>query len=159
MTEQWHTRADIDAARERFERAIPGWQRPAAWAIGRAADEDTTLFERVNVGEGYLPAVILATVSGHVNGSGSYPLTIEDLDRAIEMLAPAEACTEMEHPNIQVMRSLRADLANADSADADSADSEGDDELAVVVFVGDLSDRTDDPGVRSLLDLLSLNHR
>jgi hypothetical protein len=145
MTEQWHTRAEIDAARERFERAIPGWQRPAAWAIGRAADEDTTLFERINVGESYLPAVVLATVSGHVNGSGSYPLTVEDLDRAVELLAPAEACTEMEHPNLQVMRAMRADLA--------------DDELAVVVFVGDLSDRSDDPGVRSLLDLLSLNHR
>jgi hypothetical protein len=145
MTEQWHTSADIDAARERFERAIPGWQRPAAWAIGRATDEDTTLFERINVGEGYLPAVVLATVSGHVNGSGSYPLTVDDLDRAVELLAPAEACTEMEHPNLRAMRALRADLA--------------DDELGVVVFVGELSDRTDDPGVRSLLDLLSLNHR
>jgi hypothetical protein len=145
MTEQWSTPEQIDAARERFERAVPGWQRPAAWAIGRAVDEDTTLFDRINVAESYLPAVILAIVCGHVNGSGSYPLTVEDLDRAIEMLAPAEACTEVEHPNLAVMRRLRADL--------------GDDELAIVVFIGDLSDRTDDPGVRSLLDLLSLNHR
>jgi len=144
MTEQWHTREDIDAARARFEQAIPGWQRPSAWAIGRAADEDTTLFERINVGDSYLPAVVLATVCGHVDGSGSYPLTVDELDRVIQLLAPAEACTEMEHPNLGVMRAMRADL--------------GDDDLAVVVFIGDLGEHTDDPGVRSLRERLSLNH-
>jgi hypothetical protein len=145
MTEQWRTPEELDAARVRLERAIPGWQLPAAWAIGRAGDHDTTVFEQVNVADGYLPAVVLATVVGHAHGSGSYPLTMTELDRAIAMLAPAEACTTMEHPNLTAMRTLRRELAP--------------DDLAVVVFVGDLSDRTDDPGVRSLVDLLSLNHR
>jgi hypothetical protein len=145
MTEQWRTPEEIDAARARFERAIPGWQRPAAWAIGRAADDETTLFERINVAESYLSAVVLATVVGHANGSGSYPLTAVELDRAIALLAPAEACSSMSHPNLHAMRGLREDLEPGG--------------VAVVVFVGDLSDRTDDPGVRSLLDLLSLNHR
>src|SRR4051794_18394956 len=110
MTEQWRTRDELNAARDRFEQAIPGWQRPAAWAIGRAVDEDSTVFERVNVGEAYLPAVVLATVCGHVAGSGSYPLTIEEVDRAIELLAPAGACTDSDHPNLAVLRAMRADL-------------------------------------------------
>jgi hypothetical protein len=145
MSELWRTREDLDAARERFEDAIPGWRRPAAWALGRAVGDDSAMFDRVSVGESYLPAVVLATVCGHVEGSGSYPLTLDDLDRAIALLSPAEACTEVPHPNLAVMRALRADL-----------DPDG---LGVVVFVGDLGDHTDDPGVRTLLNLLAVDHR
>ncbi|MFD0598133.1 hypothetical protein ACFQZ4_42585 [Catellatospora coxensis] len=74
MLEQWRTIADLDAARQRFEAAIPGWQPPAAFGIARLVS-GRAVFARVAVGDGFLPAVALATVCGHRGGSASYPLS------------------------------------------------------------------------------------
>ena len=120
------------------KQTIPGWQRPAAWGLGRLSDDGTVQFERVNVAWSLLPAVVVATLCGHVSGSGAYPLTVVDLDRAIALLAPADFATFMPHPSLAALRALRADL--------------DDDDQAVVVYAGDLADPTDDPAVRALLD-------
>jgi hypothetical protein len=112
-SERWATPEEIVAARARFEAAIPGWQPPAAFGVGRRAG-DGVEFARINVGQHRLPAVIMATVCGHRQGSASYVLTPGDLDRAIELLAPAEADTSQPHPNLWAWRELRARITDTD---------------------------------------------
>lgn len=136
MLEQWHTIADLDAARDRFEAAIPGWRRPAAFGIARLV-AGRPVFTRVAVGDGHLPAVVLATVCGHTGGSASYSLAPAALDRAIALLCPADACTELEHPNLRAWRTLRPQLSLG--------------EHAIAVFADDLSEPAADPHVSAML--------
>ncbi|GAA3213772.1 hypothetical protein [Actinocorallia longicatena] len=104
--DSWTTLDDLAAARERFAAALPGWRPPSVHAIGLAT-ADATDFLIVNKGAA-LTAVVLSTVCGHRSGTASYTLTEERLDAAIALLAPAEACTEVGHPNMRVWRSIRA---------------------------------------------------
>lgn len=141
MTERWVTGAEVIAARDRLEQALGGWQRPAAYAIATGTPDDV-VFWRVNVGDHPLPAVVLATVTGYRGGPASYRLSAAVLDEAIAMLAPAEACTEYDHPNLFAWRHLRAEL--------------DDNGYATVVFLGALTDRSDDPYVKALLETVHI---
>jgi hypothetical protein len=114
MVEQWVTVEEIRAARERFEAAIPGWDKCPPYGIGRIDGNGSAEFTRVDNGDHALPGVVLATVCGHVSGSASYLLGKAELTRAIELLAPAEACTFYDHPNLAAWRELHARLADAD---------------------------------------------
>ena len=122
--ERWATPAEIAVARARFEAAIPGWRTPEVYGIGRRVG-DVVEFARINTELHRLPAVILATVCGHTGGSASYLLGLDGLDRAIALLAPAEADTSQPHPNLWAWRRLRAELTGADEEvavfDADPA--------------------------------------
>ncbi|GAA1414794.1 hypothetical protein [Catellatospora coxensis] len=137
MLEQWRTIADLDAARQRFEAAIPGWQPPAAFGIARLVS-GRAVFARVAVGDGFLPAVALATVCGHRGGSASYPLSPADLDRVIALLTPAVACTELPHPNLHAWRALRLQLGLG--------------EHALAAFAHDLSAQPGDRHVAAMLE-------
>jgi hypothetical protein len=138
MTERWSTTEEIIAARDRLERGL-GWRRPAAHAVARETGGQIE-FVRINIDENYLPAVVLASVVGHRGGSASYRLTATDLDAAIDMLAPAEACTEYEHPNLYAWRQLLASLGGG---------------CVIAVFVEDRAARSDDPYVTALLDAMT----
>jgi hypothetical protein len=135
VTERWETTEEIAAARQRFEAAIPGWVPPMAYGIGRLAGGRVE-FARINVGDHPLPASVLATVVGHRAGSASYRLDSAGLARAIELLAPAEACTAYDHPNLAAWRWLRSVL--------------GEGGVAVAIFVGDLGQACDDRHVEAL---------
>ena len=127
--ERWTTTAEITAARERMEAAIDGYERPAAYALGLIVEGDAAageVFPRINRGENFLPAVVLATVCGHVRGTATHLLDEQRLREAIDLLAPAEACTEYQHPNLAVWRQVRARMADRPGAQA------------VAVFLGDL---------------------
>jgi hypothetical protein len=105
--ERWTTPEEIAAARERMEAAIDGYERPAAYALGQAGEDGAAagdVFPLVNSGANFLPAVVLATVCGHVRGTATYVLDEQRLQRAIDLLAPAEACTDYEHPNLVAWR-------------------------------------------------------
>jgi len=134
--ERWSTQEEVFAARSRLEDAIEGWQRPAAHALGYEVD-GAIRFEHVNHAAHWLPAVALATVCGHVRGSASYPLGLGDLDRAIALVAPAEAWTGSDHPNLWTWRRLRATLPP--------------DATVWAVFAGDPGDDGGDPRVAALL--------
>ncbi|MER7004514.1 hypothetical protein ABT297_15900 [Dactylosporangium sp. NPDC000555] len=92
---------------------------------------------RVGSAENRLPAAVLATVCDHTGGSGSYRLGRDDLERAIRLLAPARACTDLEHPNLVAWQWLHADLAP--------------DEDVVAVFAADLTDAAGDRYAAALL--------
>ena len=145
--ERWTTPEEIAAARERMEAAIDGYERPAAYALGQAGEDGAAagdVFPLVNSGANFLPAVVLATVCGYVRGTATYVLDEQRLQRAIDLLAPAEACTDYEHPNLVAWRQVRAELANQSSAQV------------IAVFLGDLeSSPTDGPYERLLRDALA----
>ncbi|MEU3310438.1 hypothetical protein [Nocardiopsis sp. NPDC006832] len=108
--EQWNTRDEIVAGLTRLEEEHPGWERPAAYAVGVHQGGETG-FTLVNVGERLLPAIALGRACGHTSGTATYELTPEQLDTAIAGLSPAVGCTEMEHPNhhhwVEVSEQLR----------------------------------------------------
>ncbi|WP_026066164.1 hypothetical protein [Actinoalloteichus spitiensis] len=137
MTERWSTPDEVRRARERMEAAIPGWTAPAAFGVGVSIWDDVD-FPVVNVGTHRLAAVVLATVCGHASGSASYPLELADLDQAIELLTPAEACEEFDHPNLISWRRIRALLV----ADPRTR--------AVAAFCGDLDEPISDPSLLRL---------
>jgi hypothetical protein len=112
--ELWDTEEKVAAARERFAAAIPGWEYPAAYGFGRLVDGRIE-FARVNTVGGKLPALTLATVVGHVSGSGAYRIAADGLTRAIELAEPAEAWTAIVHENLPVMRRLRTELEPGES--------------------------------------------
>ena len=145
--ERWTTAEEIAAARERMEAAIGGYERPAAYALGQAGEDGAAagdVFPLVNSGANFLPAVVLATVCGHVRGTATYVLDEQRLQRAIDLLAPAEACTDYEHPNLVAWRQVRAEMANQPSAQV------------IAVFLGDLEPSpTDGPYERLLRDAVA----
>lgn len=102
-SEQWITVADIARARQRFIDAIPGWRAPHSHATGfvpAGAGIGPEHFPLVNTGEHLLPAAVLATVLGYTAGTAVYDLSPQQLDAAIALLTPAEACADYEHPNL-----------------------------------------------------------
>lgn len=99
VTERWETIDAINTARTAMEAAL-GWERPAVWGL---LTPDGAVV-RANVRGSYLPGVALAGEVGHRTGSRAYPLTAEQIARAIAATEPAEACTDVEHPNIAALR-------------------------------------------------------
>lgn len=92
-----------------------GWERPAVWGL-LTPDGGVV---RANVRGGYLPGVALAGEVGHRTGSAAYPLTAEQIARAIAAAAPAEACAEVEHPNLAALRLVGGDAVVVFVAESD----------------------------------------
>ncbi|MGH8880564.1 MAG: hypothetical protein ACRD0P_24945 [Stackebrandtia sp.] len=127
--ETWANTEATDPALNRFESAIDGWRRPAAYGIVRR-DADGVEPVRVNLNEDHLSAAILATVCGHVSGTRAYAFDEVMLDRAIASLASAGANGEFDHPNLRALRLVRehglfsdeVDVVFIDDLEAESAD-------------------------------------
>jgi hypothetical protein len=105
----WITDDDLRAARERLAAAIPGFVQPAAYGTARVDGGELT-FGHVNPpdGEHLLPGTVLATVAGYVDRTTVVPLDRAQFSAAIDLLAPAEAATHWEHPNLWSWRELLA---------------------------------------------------
>jgi hypothetical protein len=101
--DEWSTLDGLAAIRGRLESLIEGWAPPASYAV--AIDGE---FPHVNTPGGThgLPAVVLATVLKHDGSTATLELTRHQLDEAITALAPAEACTAVDHPNLAAWREV-----------------------------------------------------
>ncbi|MFI5624295.1 inositol monophosphatase family protein [Nocardioides sp. NPDC051685] len=137
---QWKTMDEILAARTRFETAIEGWAPPQAHGVGLRPSAATTHapehFPLVNAYGHRLPAVVIATVVGHKSGTAAYRLSREDLERAIELISPAEAYVDYDHPNLW---SWRDRLLPALTEDPEAE--------IVAVFIGDEPEQHQDPAI------------
>lgn len=120
--------------RTRAER-IDGWQAPVAYAVGHRTADGWT-FPHVNRpgGRHGLPAVLLAEVVGYSGGTQEIDVSEEQLAAAIRAIEPAEAVTEVDHPNLGAWRSIAAAGPTAIAA----------------VFVGSLDDEPAGPADREL---------
>ena len=131
---------EILAARSRFESAIEGWTPPNAHGVGlrpsTAPDHGPEHFPLVNAYGHRLPAVVIATVVGHTSGTAAYRLSREDLERAIELISPAEAYVDYDHPNLW---SWRDKILPSLDEDPEAE--------VVAVFIGDEPEQQPDPAI------------
>jgi hypothetical protein len=105
--ERWTTKDEVLEACRRYEARISGWQCPRLFGLGLRRHGLDPWFPFVCHGDHPLPAVILATVVGHRGGTCGYDLGLQELDQAITLLAPAEACQYFAHPNLAAWRRVR----------------------------------------------------
>jgi hypothetical protein len=116
VTDAWATDELLASAVQRFAVGIPGFALPVAYGVARVNCDMVTLAHVNPLGAVRpLPAVVLASVCGYVDGSGNFALTREQLRDAVHRLTPAEAATHVPHPNLWTWRTLLAD-AQPDSA-------------------------------------------
>jgi hypothetical protein len=121
MTEMWSTVEQIAAKLTEFESALgPRWERPFAWVVMHEDGDGRIVVDRAEAGEQrhLLAMAVLATVVGYGYGSSVTVTRIDaaTLDRAIATLAPAEACTAYQHPNLRAWRQLREVIGEGGSA-------------------------------------------
>lgn len=133
MTEpDWTTPEGLKAIKESVAATIPGWRPPTAYAVGvsSASSSPEPDFPHVNrPGGGHnLPGVMLAKVIGHDGSTATLELTSAQLEATVESLAPAEACTVVDHPNLAAWRQVLGDLRSNPAR------------TAYAVFVEDLGD-------------------
>jgi rhodanese-related sulfurtransferase len=103
----WRTDDDLAEARERFAARIPGYAPPAAYSLCRRDGAQLTLGHVNDIGSlDRLPAVVLASICGYVASTGTFPMTQRQVERAVRLLAPAEAATHVDHPNLWSWRRL-----------------------------------------------------
>jgi hypothetical protein len=139
-SEDWSTRSGLrEIARSRAER-ISGWRAPIAYAVGYRREGEWD-FPHVNQSDGThgLPVVLLAEYLHYASGTHEFSLSPAQLGEAIALLAPAEAATDVTHPNLLAWRAV---------ADADA------DEIAAV-FIGSLDDESAGPADAALRSRLT----
>lgn len=128
----WSTPQGLAAIRDHLAARLDTWHQPVAHAVGLspATSSPEWVFAHVNTPGGThgLPAVVLATILGHDGSTATLPLGRSELAAAVESLAPAQACTSVEHPNLAAWRAVLAELDGNPAREA------------VAVFVADLED-------------------
>lgn len=128
----WSTTQGLAAITQHLAGEIEGWRTPATFAVALSpatSDPEWEIGHLNPVGGRHgLAAVVLATVIGHDGSTATVPLTTAHLDAAITSLEPAQACAEVEHPNLADWRRARAALEGNPGRDV------------VAVFVADLAD-------------------
>lgn len=132
----WSTIDDLVAARGRFEALVPGYVRPAAYGVGVASVSSSgavldTWFPHVNTDAHLLPSAVLATVCGYRSSTDTFELSRDQLREAVELLTPADACVEVDHPNLWTWRAL---------LDGSEPDDDSRSRRIVATFVADLGD-------------------
>jgi 2,3,4,5-tetrahydropyridine-2-carboxylate N-succinyltransferase len=153
--ETWSTESEMAEARDRFESAMPEYAPPAAFAVGVATVGPSgavldAWFPHVNLAQSRLPAAVLASVVGYRSGTETRVLTPAELEQAIEQLAPAEACTTLDHPNLRTWRAL--------TKVASAPQPPGGTRVLVAAFVGELQDPLVD-SIDAYFRLHLLSHR
>lgn len=112
--ERWQTLDEIIAARTRIIASLDGWAHPAANGIGfipLGEEPDAVHFPVVNTHDHLLPGAIASAVLGYRRGTCVLEVSRAALDEIIARLEPAEACTEVQHPNLWMWRdTFRAQL-------------------------------------------------
>ena len=110
----WSTPEGLKAIKESIAATMPGWQAPALYAVGvsSASSSPEPEFPHVNPpgGSHNLPGVVLAKVVGHDGSTATIELSAPQLEAAVEALAPAEACTTVDHPNLAAWRRVLGEL-------------------------------------------------
>ena len=119
MTINYETLAGLTAWRESIENSIPAYVRPAAYGVGIATIAPSgqildTRYPVVNTDVHLLPAAVLAQVLGRTSGTATHRLDRSQLEEAVATLAPAEACHEVDHPNLAAWRVMLEVAAQPD---------------------------------------------
>lgn len=128
----WSTAAGLAAIKDHLAGRIDGWVQPVAWAVGAspATSDPDWEYPHVNApgGRHGLAAVVLASALRHDGSTATLTVAPSQLAAAIEALEPAQACTEVEHPNLAAWRTVATEVEGNPAREI------------VAVFVADLDD-------------------
>ena len=128
----WSTPEGLAAISDHLAAQIDGWRPPVAHAVAISPATSSPEWDLPHVnapgGRHALPAVVLATILRHDGSTATLPLSRGDLEAAVDSLAPAEACTEVDHPNLAAWRQVLHELDGNPAREA------------LAVFVADLDD-------------------
>lgn len=127
------------SARQQSIEAQPGYQRPAAWAVGLAAFGSSgapldTYFPLVNLQENFGSAAVIADAVGHRAGNATYALERQHLDQVLADFASLRGDGQV-HQNLRVLDGLAQAFASGESAPV---------RRPVVTFLADLASRPSD---------------
>ena len=123
MTEAWTTDDDLRRAREHFTAGIDGWVQPVLHGVVTTSRKGEQRVQVVSGRDHRLPAIVLASVIGRSHGTVTMPVSVDELRRAIELLAQAEAATHVPHPNLWAWRRfVEEDHAVIEAVFVDSVD-------------------------------------
>lgn len=127
----------INAVMAAMRTDMVGWEPPAAYDVALVPKDARATadvrFPVVNVGVHGFPALALGQVTGRRSETATYELTEDELARAVEIVAPAEAATMYQHPNLNSWRTLLADLASTP------------DGVLIAVFIASMDDPASSP--------------
>lgn len=105
----------INAVMAAMAASMPGWVPPAAYGVtlvpAEAIGTTSVRFPVVNVGVHGFPALALGEVTGRRSETATYEVSAGALARAVDIVAPAEAATMYQHPNLKSWRRLLEDLS------------------------------------------------
>lgn len=105
----------INAKMAAMAASMPGWVPPAAYGVtlvpAEAIGTTSVRFPVVNVGVHGFPALALGEVTGRRSETATYEVSADALARAVDIVAPAEAATMYQHPNLKSWRRLLEDLS------------------------------------------------
>lgn len=107
----WATADELTDARLRFEALMPGYRAPAVHGTVLQHADGSLETGAVNRGEHLLPAAVLSLMVGWDGITRTLELPGALLARAVDLMAPAEAALDFEHPNIRAWRRMLAHLA------------------------------------------------
>jgi hypothetical protein len=115
----------ITAAIAALERLMPGYVRPVAHGSGILGASGRVQVEVFNRGGHDFPAMVLASICGYTAGTEVVLLSARQLELAVSVMAPAEACHAFQHPNLAAWRRILEQLRREPGA------------AAAVAFIGD----------------------
>ncbi|MBD7917057.1 hypothetical protein H9657_02010 [Cellulomonas sp. Sa3CUA2] len=107
----WATADELTQARLRFEALMPGYRAPAVHGTVLRHADGSVETGAVNRGEHLLPAAVLSLLVGWDGVTRTLELPGVLLARAVDLMAPAEAARDFEHPNIRAWRRMLTHLA------------------------------------------------
>ena len=113
MIETWRTPEQLAAKLAEFEAALAvHWERPLAWGIMHEDADGRIVVDRAEAGDqrDLLAMVVLSIAAGDCCGTYVSRIDAAQLDMAIGMLAPAEACAEHEPSNLRAWRYLLEEI-------------------------------------------------
>jgi 2,3,4,5-tetrahydropyridine-2,6-dicarboxylate N-succinyltransferase len=131
-----NTVADFSARVAAIE-ARPGYQKPAAFALGVATITPSgkvldTAYATVNRNENFGAAAMFADAVGHSSGTATYRLTAQQLDTILGGFVAFEGDGKV-HPNVDAARTARTIVGLPAALNGTR--------VAVITFIGDLTDK------------------
>jgi hypothetical protein len=103
------TADEVYAFRDSLQATLDGYVQPRAYGVGVETTHGWRFPVTNTDGQHRLPAVVLASVIGYRHDTQALAMSPQQLASAIELLAPVEACTAFDHPNLWSWRDLISD--------------------------------------------------